>query len=438
MSFASRLLPADCSVSLLVLFISGIYPLQLEAAEQDPSAVEIMTVDRAVAQALEGNPSLAEIGARAAAMAAIPAQEGALPDPMLSFNALNLPSDSFDLRQDEMTMLEVGVSQKIPFPGKLALREKAAELDAEAAAHTVEEARLRLARDVKIRWWQLFSLERSLRIIFDTEQLLKQLTEIARTKYEVGEGLQQDVLLAKLELTRLSQQRVAHLTLHHTEIARLNALLNRPAGSLINLPDQVETELPDVRPEADLQQSAERTRPLLAQRRKAIDAAHSRLHLAEKDYYPDFELGAGYAVRQSAPNGLSRSDFASFRLSLNLPLYAGRKQAKALDQRNSELLREKYALDDAVRKIQADINAALAAYLGARERLRLFESDTIPAAEQTVSAMLGAYQVSKVDFLNLIRAQNTLFDYEMQYWQALAEAHQALARLTAAAGREAP
>lgn len=153
-----------------------------------PPEAAVLTPQRAVAIALEGNPGLAQIRARAEAMAAIPAQEGALPDPVLNVGLLNLPTRHFDLRREDMTMLEVGISQLVPFPGKLALREQAATLEAEAAVHTVEEARLQLARDVVSRWWQLLALERTLRIIADSERLLQQLAAIADTKYRVGEG----------------------------------------------------------------------------------------------------------------------------------------------------------------------------------------------------------------------------------------------------------
>jgi len=397
----------------------------------------VMTPERAVAIALEGNPSLAQIRARAEAMAAIPSQEGTLPDPTLSFGALWLPTASgLSLNRDDFTMLEVGVSQPIPFPGKLALREKAATLEAEAAAKTVDEARLRLARDVNIRWWQLVSVHRSLFIIDDTERLLQQLAEIADTKYRVGQGLQQDVLSARLELARLKQQKAQHIGLHRAEIARLNALLNRPSDSPVRLPDAVDTQLPDIRSDEDLQQQGEQSRPLLAERRRAIDAAQSRLELAKKDYYPDFTLGTAYAFRQNTPTGQSRSDFVSFQLSVNLPIYADRKQAKAVDQRNSELLKERYALDEAQREIQTEIASALAIYRGSREQFGLFDSGILPLARQNVTATLTAYQVAKTDYLNVIRAENIWFAYQMQYWQALAEAHQALAQLAAAVGKE--
>ena len=50
--------------------------------------------------------------------------------------------------------------------------------------------------------------------------------------------------------------------------------------------------------------------------------------------------------------------------------------------------------------------------------------------------MLAGYQVNKVDFLNLVRSQITLYNYEIQYWQALSLANQAAAQLMAIAGKE--
>ncbi|MGH9847514.1 MAG: TolC family protein, partial [Blastocatellia bacterium] len=388
MSVFYRFSPAYRVSYIVALFLSVLCsPPKVLAAHHEGG--ELITPERAVAIALEGNPGLAQIRVRAEAMAAIPSQEGTLPDPTLSFGALWLPTASgLSLNRDDFTMMEVGVTQAIPFPGKLALKREAATFEAEAATHTVEEARLRLARDVTIRWWQLMSVHRSLLVIADTEGLLRQLVEIADTQYRVGQGLQQDVLSARLELAQLTQQRARHVGLHRAEIARLNALLNRPADSPVRLPDAVDTHLPDIRSETNLNKQGGQSRPLLAERKNAIDAAQSRLELAKKDYYPDFTLGIAYAFRQNTPTGQSRSDFASFQLSMSLPIYADRKQAKAVDQRQSELLRERYALDDAQREIQTEIGASLAVYQGNREQFAAFESSVLPLARQNVTAAL--------------------------------------------------
>ena len=86
--------------------------------------------------------------------------------------------------------------------------------------------------------------------------------------------------------------------------------------------------------------------------------------------------------------------------------------------------------------MRSQISVALADYERAREQFILFKSGIIPQARQTVASMLAGYQVNKVDFLNLIRSQITLFNHETKYWRALAEAKQSLAKLIAAVGKE--
>jgi cobalt-zinc-cadmium efflux system outer membrane protein len=396
-----------------------------------------LSLEEAVSMAIEGNPGLAEMQARAEAMAAIPSQAGSLADPMVSFTALNFPVDTFSRDQEPMTQLQFGIEQALPFPGKLGLKERAAEFDADAASSNVDEARLRLIRNVKQTWWQTFYLDRALETVSRNQDLLRQLVEIARTKYSVGEGLQQEVLLAQVELSRLLDRQVQLKGMRQTQAARLNALLNRRAGTPVVLAVQVNEALARLKPEATLYAHAEDARPLLEQRRQELEAARTRRDFAERDRYPDFSVGAAYGFRQGEnPDGSSRPDFASLRLGMSLPLYAGGKQNKAVDQRTSELLQKQYALQDEWNKVQAEIAAAVADYRRASEQVQLFETGILPQARQTVASMLSGYQVNKVDFLNLVRSQVTLYDYETQYWKSFSEARQALARLTAAVGGE--
>ena len=398
-----------------------------------------LTLESAVFLAVKDNPGLAEIQARSQAMAAIPSQVGTLPDPTLSFNALNLPANTFDVSQEPTTQLQLGTSQAVPFPGKLGLKEEAATYEFEAATSSVDETRLRLIRDVKTTWWLLFYLDHALEIVIANQKLLRQFVEIAQTKYTVGEGLQQDVLLAQLELSRLLDQEIQLIGIRRNEAARLNALLNRAGNSSVTLPEKVDQQLLDLLDTQALYRKAEVSRPLLAQHESYINAAQTRLKLAKKDYLPDFNIGAFYGFRSGdnpLPRGGSKSDVLSLKLSLNLPIFAYRKQAKAVDQRNSEMLQQKYSLQDEWAKVQAQISAALADYSRAREQVVLFKTGIIPQARQTVASMLAGYRVNKVDFLNLVRSQITLFNTETQYWRALSEANQFLARLVAAVGEE--
>jgi cobalt-zinc-cadmium efflux system outer membrane protein len=396
-----------------------------------------LSLEAAVATASQGNPGLAEMQARAEAMAAVPSQVGALPDPTVSLNALNLPTDTFSLDQEPMTQMQIGIEQSLPFPGKLELKERAAEFDADAAVSNVDEFRLRLIHNVKQTWWQIFYLDRALDIVSRSQDLLRQFVQIAQTKYKVGEGLQQDVLLAQVELSKLMDRQIELQGLRLQQVARLNALLDQPANTPVVLPAQVVEDAAKVVPEQQLYTRAEASRPLLKQRRQEVEAARTRRDFAQRDRYPDFKLGAAYGFRQGENlDGSSRPDFATFGLGVSVPLYAGRKQDKAVDQRTSELLEKQYALQDEFNRVKAEITAALADYQRANEQVKLFKTGIIPQARQSVASMLSGYQVNKVDFLNLVRAQVTLYNYETQYWKAVSDARRALASLTAAVGEE--
>ena len=162
-----------------------------EANRTDES---ILTLKLAIETALTGNPGLGEIKARADALATIPSQAGSMPDPTVNIGLLNVPTSNFNLHSEDMTMLEMGVSQSIPFPSKLALREKIAEQEALAATDSVDDARLRLVREVKQSWWRLFYYDRAINLLDESDRVFQQIIDIAQTKYKVGKGSQQDVL----------------------------------------------------------------------------------------------------------------------------------------------------------------------------------------------------------------------------------------------------
>jgi outer membrane protein TolC len=399
-------------------------------------AETLLTLKSASITALSENPNLAQINARLQAMQAIIPQRGALPDPEISFNALNLPVNSFDIGQENMTQMQFGFTQKIPFPTKLALREQVATDERKVVLENLNEARFQLINDVKQQWWLIFYVDRVLTIIDSTQTLLRQFVEIAQIKYEVGEGLQQDVLLAQLELSKLLDQKLKWQGQRQKTVAALNTLLNQIANKQIILPNRVVAEFKKLPPENKLYQQAQQFRAVLAASQQKIQVAKSRLELAEEAIYPDFKIGAFYGGRDDTLAGVSRDDFLSLKLSVTVPIFAQSKQNKAVQQRKAEVMQRKYALQDLWNQVRKQISTAYSDYQRSTQQISLFEKGIIPQARQTVASMLSGYQVNKVDFLNLVRSEITLFNYEMQYWQSFVEAHQALAQLNAFVGQE--
>jgi len=144
-----------------------------ESAAEATAHPAVLSLEAAVAQAMRLNPGLAEVTEQARALSFVPSQVGTLPDPQASFTSQNLPVDSFDTTQEAMTQMKFGVSQTVPFPGKLGFRETAARHAASAARSDVEEFRLGLIREVKRAWWRTFYLDRAIEIVHRNQELLR-------------------------------------------------------------------------------------------------------------------------------------------------------------------------------------------------------------------------------------------------------------------------
>ena len=424
-----RYLLLSSSVFFVVLLLTAAASAAEERCEQ-------LSTAQAVADATADNPGLAAIRARYQALATLPAQQSALPDPVLSLGALNLPTDSFDFAQENMTQMQVGISQKFPFPGKLGLKKESASLEAEAALQEIDEARLLLVKNTRTTWWDIFYLEKSLEIVRSNQDLLRATVAAARTKYEVGKGLQQDVLLAQVELTKLMDRELTIANAVAKKKASLAALLARPAdSSCFTLANQAsELILPTVLPVSTLQAMALTSRPGLLALEKKTAASQSRIELAHKEYYPDFTVGAAYGYRQDSPDGRDRSDLATFKISMNLPIWSGSKQDQAVAQRTSESLAAQHKVQAFKDRLLAEIASQFSEFSSTSSQSELFRTSLIPQAEQTAAAMLKGYQVNKVDFLNVVRAQLALYNYKITYWHHLSSAFKALAGLEAATG----
>jgi outer membrane protein TolC len=419
-----------------LLIILAAFSSLVEASE--PSQTESLSLNQAIEMAIANNQGLAQARAEADAFSAIPSQEAALPDPVLGLNALNLPTDTFDLDQEPMTQMQISLSQKFPFPGRRGLQNDAAEKDASAAVSHISEQRHQLVSKVRAAWWQIAYLDHALEIIQQNQDLMRDFIEIAQTKYKVGKGLQQDVLLAQLELSKLFNRQLPLGGMRDAAAAELNALMDRAPDRPISIDHgSLNTSLKELPPEADLIAVALDARPLLDVQRDKMEAARLRVDVAQKKSYPDFTLGAAYGFRDATdPTGRDLPDVVTFRLGFNLPIYSGSKQDKEVEQRNSNYFGRKYAFNDSLRAVQADVAKNYARYHASRDQVALYNTVIIPQARQTVSAMLSGYQVNKVDFLNVINAQLALYNAQIDYWEALSKAKQSLALLAAAIGSE--
>ncbi|HUU51890.1 MAG TPA: TolC family protein [Candidatus Heimdallarchaeota archaeon] len=379
-----------------------------------------------IQEAIENNPGLEAAVLRTHSAEKIISQAGALPDPQLNLGLLNLPVNSFTFDQEPMTGKLIGLMQMFPFPGKQGLAEEMAEFEATAVKYQQEEVRNQIVQMVKSAYYNLYAIDRAKETVQKNQALMEQFIRIVETKYATGTGLQQDVLRAQVEFSKLEDDLIMWQQKRRAAIARLNAILNRPVDSYFSITAR-ELDLSESHAFGSPVETIEQQRPLLLAWKKRIQKAESSVKLARRDYWPNFAVGASYRQRDNLSNGAVMHDFFSATFSINIPLFFKRKQGAKVAEKELALSALHAQYRNVYISVLSDLESADAEMERNRKRVELYEGGILVQAQQSLESAQAGYQVGKVDFLTLISNWMMLQNYEMQYFFAMADFHKALA-----------
>jgi outer membrane protein, heavy metal efflux system len=386
-----------------------------------------------IKEAIKYNPSLVEAKNKIRLFKQIPDQRSSWEDPSLTFGLTNMPVDSFSFRDQAMTQKQIQLTQEFPFPGKLDLKEKAAKEDVAISEWNLKELELKTIREVKESFYELSFLNSAIEITEQNKILLKQFVTIAESKYAVGNGVQQDVLKAQVELSIIMDDLIELRDLQANEIARLNTLMNRLPQAPLGIPHGLsKTDFNfDI---LTLQELAKKNRPFLQGIQSAIQKFRFTKKLAEKEYYPNFQVGVRYGQRENSPIQ-DHPDFISGFIGVTIPIWFATKQRKKVAEESYRIETTKESFNAAKNDVFLKIKIIMDKETRGRELISLIKTGIIPQARQTLESSMGAYSVDKVDFLTLIENQVTLLKWEIKYDRELADYEQNLAALEHVVGQ---
>ena len=412
-------------ILMLILFQMGL--------AQPPDST--MQLSALIQEALENNPDLQSAqNTWQAAEARIP-QAGALPDPLLVFNLMNMPVNTFAFDQEPMTSKQFGIMQMFPFPGKQGVRENIAAENAVVAEARYRELRNQLVKSVKATYFDLFFVDKSLETVQKNLDILQEFVRIAETKYSVGSGLQQDVLRAQVELSKMMDREINLQKKRDAVEARLNALLNRPAENLVGPTEELVFKSFEYDFE-QLKQLADEDRPLLQAWQAMVRQSEQQVRLAKKEYLPDFSLGVVYSQREELQNGTGGVNFLSGMLNVRVPLYFWRKQKKQVEESRYNQISVQERYNDVLNQVYSGLDAIFNDVQKNERLLNLFQTGIIPQASQSLNSAIAGYQTDKVDFLTLLTNQVNLFNFELDFYRILKDHHNGAAEIEALTGAE--
>jgi outer membrane protein TolC len=400
-------------------FITLFLALKLPAADP-PTALSAL-----LDEAAQKNPDI--LAARRGWQAAtqIPSQVSTPPDPQVSVQHVSVgsPRPFAGFSNSDFGYIGLGISQELPYPGKLKLKGEAAQQDAAVSRTKLEGVRRSILRQVKEAYFQIAYVQQTLEVLDRNGKLLEQIERIADARYRVGEGSQQDILKAQLERTKLLREVAHHHELMETQQAQLRKLLNRLPGSPgISTEQLVETPLRYTSEE--LLAKVRTENPDVTGQQEMVKRQSLQVEIARKDRYPDFSVQ--YMWQHTAEQF---RDYYMLSFSARIPIYRRRKLNPEMNQAVEELNRSRREYESQVQTAYFDIRNQYIAAETASQMLKIYREGLIPQALATYRAGLASYQTGTLDFESLFSTFMDVLGFDGEYWKTLMEHESALARI---------
>ncbi|MEZ5558032.1 MAG: TolC family protein [Pseudomonadales bacterium] len=382
------------------------------------AAAEPLTLERAVAAALAGDPGLRALAASEASEREMATADAALPDPMVGISAFNFPVDSFKFDQEPMTQYRISVRQELARGNSQALKREWREVRASRYDTLARERRADVTRQVSVGWLDLYAAARVVELLDESAPSFVELESVSEAQYAVGRGSQQDVVRAGLEQQRLQDR----LLRARDAVAAARDRLARWIGGLARLPLSEHVSLTEVQPATSEEWQARlQKHPLIIAQDDTITERSVEREVFEQEYKPRFGVEVAYGLRDGENlDGSDRADFLTVGVTFDLPLFTATRQDRRVAAARLQTDAARDARLDALRQLKQRLDDALRAQSLQQQRVALFEAQIIPASEQSALAALAGYRSDASDFAEVVRAHIEWLDARIELERARA------------------
>lgn len=372
------------------------------------------SLEQLVQETLDHNPDIHAARMRWESAKAVIPQVQTLPDPKILVGYTDIAP---------MKGPMFGLSQEIPFPGKLSLKGEIASREAESVEQDYVATQLTVIARLKQLFYELHLVHKSIDVVTKNKLLLESFEETAEARYSVGEAAQQDVLRAQTEISRLLA-RLATLEQRRRSLhADINRILNRLPNDPLGTPEEIRFT-PMRRTLTELNTILEQGSPLLHAQQRNLERGNQVIALANRQYYPDFELDA----RGQHDTVMSTLGY-QVMLRVQVPLYFPTKQREGV----REAVASREAVFQDLQALRQELLSRIKDNVAQAERadqlIKLLRDAIIPQSRLTLASAQASYAVGNVDFLTLLNSLLTLQENELEFHGEMTEHEKALARL---------
>ncbi|MEP7151979.1 MAG: TolC family protein [Nitrospira sp.] len=398
---------------LSVLLISA----WVETIHAAPPLPETLELPGLIAEALTRNPEIQAAHQQwEVARERVP-QARTLPDPTFGVQLWNIPQNGNFITSPGRTQNTIlTLSQKFPFPGKLPLNAEVASRVAGIREQGIRAKERDVVARLKQAYYELYLAHKEIDVHHDQIDVVQQLYEVTKAKFRAGQGTQVDVLKAQVELSDLYRRMPVLDQRRETAGAKVNTIVNRDPRMPLARPRDPALAAPEQPIEA-LERLAETARPELQAASLTIEWSQQARAYAERQYYPDFEIGVQRFQNSQAVDGFGAIGTMSIPFSFwtKGKYDAGVREAKAAEAAARAELQTwqnltRYQIAELLAKVRAQ-----------QQVVDLYRTTILPQSEQNMDAARAGYRTGRNGFLDVLEAERALLEFRLAYFRGLTE-----------------
>lgn len=371
-----------------------------------------LTLDSALSAALQSNPEIHAQAAQADAEHSMIRAQYSLDNPRLGL----MHENNMNLMEIQMGPMNTwSITQDIKFPTKYFILGSAQKSKSESADHLLSAKKLEIRKKVISAYYNLYAVNQVISLLEAQRETLREVARSAESRHATGAVPQQDEMKAHVEQSKIESDLLLVREEKETAIASLLALLNQstsesPLVSEKKLPvPKVNVSFDEI-PKIALTQSRQIKSALAL-----TEEANSKKNLAGWNFVPDFAVSYKKAWTSAPP------DNYAFGIELSIPLWFFAKQSGEYSSAASQAIQSEKMLESAKLQTTSDIRSLSSKVKSHEKLLQIYETALIPQASSTLNSSRTAYQAGRVNFLELLDSERSLYNMQIAYYRSLAQ-----------------
>ncbi len=373
-----------------------------------------MSLEQFESLALQNNPTIAELVATTQKAAGFRTQVSLRANPSIGYNGTQIA----DQGTDQHTFF---ISQTIITADKLALNRQVLNEALRAQLLHLEAQKYRVATDIRIKFYDALAAQRRVQLIQEFQSVSDKGLEFAELRKKGQEGSQLDVVQAivlKNEIDLKLQQSEVRFNAAWRELAAF-------AGAPQMSPVFLQGELP--RDETPMDWSSVASTIVVSSpeyRAAQARVSQARANICRQEVQPipnlNLQLATGYD--NGTDNGL-------INLQIGAPIPVFNKNQGNISAARAEYIRASREVERIENAIKARLAGASGDFDASLAAVAKYANDILPNAEEGLKLAEIAYKAGETDYVQVLVAQRSYFNTNLDYIAAQALLGQARARV---------